>query len=286
MTTKAESGTHLPLEPEAESSGSSPVRGVLFDLDGTVYRGGELIPGARETVEFIRASGIRCVFASNNPTATAQDYARRLTEMGIAVEAPEVLTSGGVSAQWLLRTYPDESVFVVGEDSLIQELETAGVRVTGSVYAGVVLAAFDRTFDYAKWNTAFQALRRGAVFAATNPDTTCPVENGGVIPDCGGIIAALEATSGRRLDAVLGKPSRIMADAALERLGLSAGEVLLVGDRLETDIELGRAAGMRTVLVLTGISGSGSEASGAATAVLPSVRELPSLLSDWNQAAS
>ena len=276
----------VPVEPGAEGDGSGPVRGVLFDLDGTIYRGGELIPGARETVDSLRTSGIRCVFASNNPTATALDYARRLTALGIPVDASEVLTSGGVAAQWLLRTHPGASVFVVGEDSLVRELETAGVRVTVSEDADVVLAAFDRTFSYEKWNTAFQALRRGALFAATNPDTTCPVENGGLIPDCGGITAALEATSGRRLDVVIGKPSRIMADAALERLGLDAGEVLLIGDRLETDIELGRAAGIRTVLVLTGISGPGAAASGVATAVLPSVRELPALLGSWNQSAS
>lgn len=276
----------VPAEPGAEGGGSGPVRGVIFDLDGTIYRGGEPIPGARETVESLRGAGIRCVFASNNPTATAADYAGRLTGMGIPVDASEVLTSGGVAAQWLLRTHPGTPVFVVGEESLIRELEKAGVRVTASGDAGVVLAAFDRTFSYEKWNTAFQALRRGAVFAATNPDTTCPVENGGLIPDCGGITAALEATSGRRVDTVIGKPSRIMADAALERLGLGAGDVLLIGDRVETDIALGRAAGIRTVLVLTGISGPDAADGGAATAVLPSVRELPALLSSWNQPAS
>lgn len=279
-------GVRVPAGPGADGAGSPPVRGVVFDLDGTIYRGGEPIAGAADTVDFLRAAGIRCVFASNNPTSTAHDYARRLTAMGIPVDASEVLTSGGVAAQWLDRTYPGASVFVVGEESLIRELEESGVRVTASEQADVVLAAFDRTFDYAKWNTAFQALRRGAHFAATNPDTTCPVEHGGLIPDCGGITAALEATSGRQLDTIIGKPSPIMAGAVLERLGLSAAEVLLVGDRLETDIALGRAAGIRTVLVLTGISGPGADAAGAATAVLPSVRELPALLSSWNPPAS
>lgn len=149
----------------------------------------------------------------------------------------------------------------------------------------MVLAAFDRTFSYAKWNTAFQALRRGALFAATNPDTTCPVSGGGLIPDCGGITAALEATSGRRVDVVFGKPSRIMAEAALERLGVGTEEALIVGDRLETDIQMGQAAGVRTVLVLSGVSGHGVDASGA-SAVLPSVRELPGLLASWAQPTS
>ncbi len=276
----------LGTPPGAGVAGSGPVRGVLFDLDGTIYRGGELIPGASETIESLKSSGIRCVFASNNPTATSLDYARRLTGMGIPTEASEVLTSGGVAAQWLLRTHPDASVFVVGEAPLIRELETAGVRVTASEDADVVLAAFDRTFTYEKWNTAFQALRRGALFVATNPDTTCPVADGGLIPDCGGITAALETTTGRQLDVVIGKPSLIMAAAALERLGMSAGEALMVGDRPETDIEMGRAAGIRTVLVLTGVSGPAAAAAGTATAVLPSVRELPALLGTWAQPAS
>ena len=272
--------------PVAGGAGAGPVRGVLFDLDGTIYRGGELIPGARETIDSLKSSGIRCVFASNNATATSLDYARRLTGMGIPAEATDVLTSGGVAAQWLLRTQPGASVFVVGEDSLIRELETAGVRVTASEDADVVLASFDRTFTYEKLNTAFQAVRRGALFVATNPDTTCPVAGGGLIPDCGGITAALEATTGRQLDAVIGKPSLIMAEASLERLGMSAGEALMVGDRVETDIEMGRAAGIRTVLVLSGVSGPAAADTGSATAVLPSVRELPALLGAWARPAS
>lgn len=278
--------SQVPAESGIDGSGSGPVRGVIFDLDGTIYRGAVPIPGARETIAFLRTAGIGCVFASNNPTATGHDYAVRLAGMGIRVDASDVLTSGGVAAQWLVRTHPEASVFVVGEESLIRELENAGVRTTASDEADVVLAAFDRTFNYAKFSTAFQALRRGAVFVATNPDTTCPVENGGLIPDCGGIIAALEATSGKRLDTVIGKPSRIMADAALDRLGLPADEVVLIGDRLETDIELGRVAGIRTVLVQTGISGPEAAGAGVATAVLASVRDLPGLLNSWNQPAS
>lgn len=275
----------VPGEPGGQDGGSAPVRGVLFDLDGTIYRGTEVIPGAREAVEALRAAGIRCVFASNNPTATSLDYSHRLSGLGIPTAESEVLTSGGVAAEWLRKTHPGASVFVVGETSLIRELQAAGIEVTDSEQAGVVLAAFDRTFSYAKWNTAFQALRRGALFAATNPDVTCPVSDGGLIPDCGGITAALEATSGRRVDVVFGKPSRIMAEAALDRLGVGAGEALVVGDRLETDIQMGQAAGVRTVLVLSGVTGHGAD-SAAASAVLPSVRELPGLLGSWAKSGS
>lgn len=274
----------VPAEPGSEGGGS-PVRAVLFDLDGTIYRGTEAIPGATETVAALRAAGIRCVFASNNPTATSLDYSRRLIGLGIPTAEADVLTSGGVAVEWLRETHPSDSVFVIGEESLIRELQAAGIQVTTSEQADVVLTAFDRTFSYAKWNTAFQALRRGALFAATNPDTTCPVSDGGLIPDCGGITAALEATSGRRVDVVFGKPSRIMAEAALERLGVGAGEALVVGDRLETDIQMGQAAGVRTVLVLSGVTGHGADSS-AASAVLPSVRELPGLLGSWDQSTS
>ncbi|MGW9405298.1 HAD-IIA family hydrolase [Arthrobacter sp. NPDC055585] len=274
----------VPADPGNEGGGSAPVRGILFDLDGTMYRGTEGIPGAGEAVAELRAAGIRCVFASNNPTATSLEYSRRLSSMGIPAAEDDVLTSGGVAAGWLRNTQPRASVFVVGEESLIRELRSAGVQVTDSEQADVVLAAFDRTFSYAKLNTAFQALRRGALFAATNPDTTCPVAGGGLIPDCGGITAALEATSGRKVDVLMGKPSPIMANAALERLGVGAEEALIVGDRLETDIQMGQAAGIRTVLVLSGVSGSGAGPS-AASAVLPSVRELPGLLGSWQPAS-
>jgi len=119
------------------------------------------------------------------------------------------------------------------------------------------VAAFDRTFDYAKLNHALQAIRRGAGFVATNPDRTCPVDEGEIreIPDCAGMIGAIEGVTGKRVEVIVGKPSPLMVEAALARLGLPAAECLLAGDRLETDIVMGKQAGLGgTALVLSGVS--------------------------------
>jgi arabinose operon protein AraL len=146
-------------------------------------------------------------------------------------------------------------VFVIGEPPLLEEIRQAGLQLTGDpAQVDYVVAAFDRTFDYGKWNIAFQAVKfHGAHFVATNPDLTCPVQ-GGEIPDCGGIIAALEATTGKPVEWIAGKPSPMMIQAGAARLGVPIEECLVVGDRLETDIVMGRDAGARTALVLTGVT--------------------------------
>ena len=116
-----------------------------------------------------------------------------------------------------------------------------------------VVVAFDRTFDYRKLNIAFQAIKLGAHFVATNPDRTCPVE-GGEIPDCAGMIAAIEAVTGKKVEIIVGKPSPIMIQAALEVMGLKPGDCILIGDRLETDIKMGKESGIATGIVLTGVT--------------------------------
>jgi HAD superfamily hydrolase (TIGR01450 family) len=138
-----------------------------------------------------------------------------------------------------------------------------------------VVIAFDRTFDYAKLNIALQAVRRGARLIATNPDRTCPTEDG-EIPDCAGMIAAVEAVSGARVDVIVGKPSPIILDVALAALGVSAAECAIVGDRIETDIVMGKARGLGTVLVLSGITRPDDPriAEVRPDAVLRSIREL------------
>jgi len=143
---------------------------------------------------------------------------------------------------------------VIGEAPLIGELRDHGFEVRDDADVRWVVIAFDRTFDYAKLNTALQAVRRhGARLIATNPDRTCPVE-GGEIPDCAGMIAAVEAVTSKRVEAVVGKPSPIILEVALEGLGVSAPECVIVGDRLETDIVMGKSLGLTTVLVLTGVT--------------------------------
>ena len=230
-----------------------PQRGWLFDLDGTVYRGETLIPGADTTIAALRRAGRQVAFLSNKPLSTRAEYAGKLTRLGIPTAADDVVNSSLALAQHLATLDPGASVFVIGEPPLVAELRGHGFEVRGDHRVRWVVIAFDRTFDYAKLNTALQAVRAGARLIATNPDRTCPTEEG-EIPDCAGMIAAVEAVTGRTVEIVVGKPSPIILGVALERLGVTARDCVIVGDRLETDMVMGKRLGLATVLVLTGVT--------------------------------
>ena len=252
-----------------------PQRGWLFDLDGTVYRGDLLIPGADTTIAALRAAGRRVAFLSNKPLQTRGDYADKLTRLGIPTQADDVVNSSLVLARHLTRLDPRAPGFVIGEPPLIAELAAHGFEVRPDHRVRWVVIAFDRTFDYAKLNMALQAVRQGARLIATNPDRTCPTEDG-EIPDCAGMTAAVEAVTGHSVEVVVGKPSPIILEVALERLGVGASECVIVGDRIETDIAMGKRLGLATVLVLTGITQAGDPriAETAPDLVVPSVRNL------------
>lgn len=230
------------------------IQGYLLDLDGTVYRGNRLIPEADGAVAKLRACGRRIVFLTNKPLHSRADYAKKLPRLGIPTTEEEVVTSSYVLARYLAQHAPGAKVFAIGEEPLLVELRDAGLILSERAEEiEYVIAAFDRTFNYRKLNIGFQAIRRGARFIATNPDRTCPVD-GGEIPDAAAVIAALEATTGRRVETVVGKPSRHMVAAALARLGVPAERCAIVGDRLETDMAMGLAAGLITILTLSGVS--------------------------------
>ncbi|MDR7400706.1 MAG: HAD-IIA family hydrolase [Armatimonadota bacterium] len=227
-------------------------RGYAVDLDGTVYLGDTLLPGADRAVDTLRRSGARVVFLSNNPLYTREDHAAKLTRLGIPTPPEDVINSSAVLARYLASTAPGARLFVIGEESVKSELAAAGLRlVERPEDVDYVVACFDRTFDYRKLRAGFAALRRGARFVATNLDPYCPTPDGG-LPDAGAVVAALEAATGRRVEEVAGKPSPIMARVLLERLGTPVEDTLVVGDRLETDVALGKKMGCATAVVLTG----------------------------------
>jgi len=228
--------------------------GYIFDLDGTIYRGENLIPGAKEAIAKLKTLGKKIVYLSNKPLQTRADYAAKLTRLGVPTEPEEVINSSLVMARWLSKKAPGAALFVVGEPPLIAEMSREGFRISedpGEVQW--VIASFDRTFDYRKLNIALQAIKRGARFVATNPDRTCPVE-GGEIPDCAAMIGAIEGATGKKVETIVGKPSDIMIQVAVDTMGLSPLDCLLVGDRLETDMVMGKKAGMATALVFTGVT--------------------------------
>jgi phosphoglycolate/pyridoxal phosphate phosphatase family enzyme len=246
---------------------SMPIRvdGFVFDLDGTVYLGDAALPGAVAGIGELRRRGKRTLFVSNKPLQPRQDYAAKLTRLGIPTEPDAVITSGYVLGHHLAHHYPTLHYYVIGEENLRAELRSHGLTVVDELLdqdpleviaphgIDAVVVAFDRTLTYRKLNTAYQALLRGAHFFATNGDKACPMP-GGAIPDAGGTIAALEHMTGRKLELLAGKPSQLIMEVALERLGLPAARCMMVGDRLETDIFMGQQAGMITAAVLTGVA--------------------------------
>ena len=253
-----------------------PHRGWLLDLDGTVYLGEALIPGADEAIAALRAAGRRVAFLSNKPLQSRAEYAGKLARLGIPATAEDVVNSSVVLARHLAHLDPGAPVFVIGEASLVAELREAGFETRTDPRVRWVVISFDRTFDYAKLETALQAVtRHGARLIATNPDRTCPVD-GGEIPDCAGMIAAVEAVTDRRVEIVVGKPSPIIAREALAVLGLPARECAIVGDRLETDILMGKGQGLATILVLSGVTRPDDHriAEAAPDLVLPSIRDV------------
>ena len=252
-----------------------PQRGWLFDLDGTIYLGDALIPAADRVIAALRGDGRRVAFLSNKPLQTREDYARKLTGLGIPATAADVINSSLVLARHLAALDPGAPIFVIGEPPLIAELRAHGFEVRGDHRVRWVVIAFDRTFNYAKLHVALQAVRGGARLIATNPDRTCPTAEG-EIPDCAGMMAAVEAVTGESVEIVVGKPSPIILETALARLGVGAGDCVIVGDRLETDIVMGKRHGLTTVLVLSGVTRAGDPriAEVGPDAVLPSVREL------------
>ncbi len=234
---------------------SAPARlysAYIFDLDGTVYLGENLLPTAGPTIERLRAMGKRTVFLSNNPTYTCAEMAHKLTRLGLPTSVEDVINSSLVMAHFLQRHLPGGRLFVIGEQPLLDVLSEAGFELTDDpTRIDAVIASFDRTFVYRKLQIAFDALRAGARFFATNADRYCPVPGGGQ-PDAAAIIAAIEACTGRTVEAVVGKPSLHMANAVLSLVDAAPQDCIMTGDRIETDVLMGLEAGMAAALTLTG----------------------------------
>ena len=252
---------------------------IILDLDGTVYRGERLIPGAREAVEELRRWARSLVFVTNALESPAE-HAAKLTRLGIPASADDVVTAPWVLRRYLCRHMSGATLFVISDPPLPEYLAARFPLSEDPQEIEAVVVSCDRAFDFRKLNIGFQALRRGARFLAINGDPTCPVP-GGELPDAGAVIGALEGCSGRQVDLMAGKPSPLMVEAVLERLGRQAGECLLIGDSLEADILMGWRAGMTTVLVLTGVTRRADLAQAPVRPdhVLSSIAEAPRLLS-------
>ncbi|WP_276298831.1 HAD-IIA family hydrolase [Halorussus lipolyticus] len=255
------------------------VRSVVLDVDGTLVRGDRPIPGAIETVDRLRERGLDLLMLSNNPTRTPADYADWLAGLGFAVGPDDVVTSGSLTADYVAEEYPEAPTYLLGEEGLREMLADRGVLLVADPdQADVVVASIDRQFTYDRLRETLWALD-DAAFLATDPDPTIPSADRPV-PGSGAIVAAVAEAAGRNPDAMLGKPGETAAKAVESRVAGRGDEVLVVGDRLDTDMRLGERAGLRTALVLTGVASRADTENYKMVpdAVLDSVAEVETLL--------
>ncbi len=230
------------------------ITGMIIDMDGVLWRGETFLPGVSEFFKFVRARSIRFILATNNATASPERVMSRLAEIGVNIDSDEVLTTAAATATFLKDLKPEGSqVFVIGETALQVALEEAGFRVTSNhENAEAVVVGFDRELTYMKLAKASFAIAEGAIFVGTNPDPSFPVENGQA-PGNGAILAAVQTTTG--VDPIIvGKPEPHLYDQAIERLKIPHDRVLVLGDRLTTDILGAHRAGMASALLLTGVT--------------------------------
>ena len=246
----------------------------VLDMDGTLYLGDNVLPGAIAFTERLPASGRKIIYLTNNSSRAGEDYVPRLRTMGFPCEREQVFTSGMATAEYLLRHYPGRGVYPVGTLRFLMELGSYGIDFTEENPAAVVVG-FDRELTYRKLETAVHFLRRGADFIAANPDWVCPMPNDEVLPDCGSICALLTAATGRQ-PTYIGKPNRNMIDILSARTGVPNEKIVCVGDRLYTDIAVGVNAGALSVLVLSGETDEAMLAQSDIRPdyVFPSVKEL------------
>jgi 4-nitrophenyl phosphatase len=229
------------------------LRGFIFDADGTLYRGEAVLPGAAEFIADLRRLGVPWLVATNNSTMPPAGVAARLTRMGIPATTADVINSSQVAAAYVAAEMPGARALMVGETGLREALDEAGVPLAEDWQTvDVVVVGLDRDATYAGLRDAALAIRRGARFIAANADRTLPTEQG-LIPGAGSVVAFLEIATDVQAR-VIGKPSPDMFHHALARLGTPASLTAAVGDRPETDIAGGQAAGLRTIGVLTGAS--------------------------------
>ena len=251
--------------------------GFMIDMDGTVYKGGVLIPGAVEFIDSLKAHGIPFVFLTNNSSGPRSRYYEKLIRMGFDVGPENVLTSMTATIRFLLSERPGKTVYPVASPEVSAEMSDAGVELVDG-QPDIVVLTFDRTITYEKINRAYRYVRDGAELIATHPDDLCPTEDSYDI-DIGPFIRMFEQMCGTEA-IVIGKPNRLMLEMAAREMGVDPEGTVMVGDRLYTDIEMAIRAGTASILVLSGettledLERSGKEP----THVLGSVAEIPAML--------
>ena len=229
------------------------IKAVIFDLDGTLYVGKTPVPGAAEKLRELRQNGVKVLFLTNAATKSRADVALKLSMMGFEARKEEVYGGAYMLARYIALNHKGKAAFIVGEKGIADEFSEAGITVAGGGTpgnAGIVAVGLDRMFTYDKLAKAHIALSKGAVFLASNYDHTYPTE-AGPLPGAGTIVQAIEFSSGKKAH-IVGKPNTFVMELITKEKKLKKEEMLMVGDRLDTDIMFARNCGIKSALVLTG----------------------------------
>lgn len=226
------------------------MHGYLIDMDGVIYRGNQLIPGADRFIHDLRSADVPFLFLTNNSQRTRRDVATKLQRLGLEADEDHVFTCAMATARFLARQKPGGTAFVIGEGGLLTALHQNGYSIVDRDPDYVVVGE-GRTLNFEMAEMALGMILGGAKLIATNPDPNCPTQNGGTRPGCGAIVAMLEAAAGVKAFSV-GKPSPVMLRAARKELGLTTDQTVVIGDTMETDVLGGVQLGFKTVLVLSG----------------------------------
>jgi HAD superfamily hydrolase (TIGR01450 family) len=228
------------------------IRHVVLDMDGTIYLGDTLFPAARPFLSLLARLGIGRTFITNNCSRSRREYAELLHSMRVDVEADAISTSAQATAHYLESSLPRvKRLFVLGTAGLQDDLQLAGFEIV-SDRADAVVVGYDPELTYDRLARTAHWISQSVPYIATHPDRVCPTDRPIVLPDCGAICALFESATGRRPDAVPGKPSAAMLQAIIERHGLRPSETAMVGDRLYTDMRMARNSGVLAILTLTG----------------------------------
>lgn len=225
------------------------IKGLAIDMDGTVYKGMNLIPGAVEFIRGLNEKGIPYMFVTNNSSKGRRMYFEKLSKMGFDVDMRNVLTSGTATLRFLKDNRQGKKVYVVGTQSYMEDVREYGIELDDED-PDIVLLSFDRELTYEKINKAYAFIKKGAEYIATHPDDLCPTEDDYDV-DIGAFIAMYRYLLDKE-PLIIGKPNRLMMEMAAAEMGIEPDEVAMVGDRLYTDIRMAYDNGFQSILVLTG----------------------------------
>lgn len=230
------------------------IKCFLFDMDGTINLGNELIPGMEGFFDKLKAAGREYYLLTNNSSRSHEHYVQKMNGLGVPVTRKNILISSDALTNWMSKNKPEARLFVLGTPQLLKTIEEAGFTLTNSLEEGAdyVVVGFDQTLTYERLAIACRLIDKGVPYVATHPDVRCPIEGGEFIPDTGAMLELIKTATGKEPQLIFGKPYQYMVDVVLDKTGYKKEEIAMVGDRLATDIAFGLNNDILSVMVLTG----------------------------------